>query len=341
MHPKNKNSIPLENLLDEKYITKLFNANLKKNYPEFIRIDKLQILIIKERLGDDFEHVVANYSFLMARVIGKEKKYLRLNIFCSAHSDGSRKKIMEILKFVNRNNISSQKALFYDNKTQAMFYEGVRGQNLYYYIQHQADIKRYVKEVAIKLASLHKLKIDPKLKISKFRSSLWSLDPSNVLGDKEIKLENCKIEIIKLLNYIKVEFKKLKIEDNQKFFIHGDFHPENIIIEEDTKIINIIDFTDVRVSDFAQDIGSFLQQFRFMSLRFYPDRKIEYYQNIFLKNYFKNRNIEMNQDIENRMLFFQAWLSLRSAVFFLRSQNAEVKVNFLIQQSKEFLDQIK
>ncbi|MEK7072592.1 MAG: phosphotransferase, partial [Patescibacteria group bacterium] len=225
MHPKNKNSIPLENLLDEKYITKLFNANLKKNYPEFIRIDKLQILIIKERLGDDFEHVVANYSFLMARVIGKEKKYLRLNIFCSAHSDGSRKKIMEILKFVNRNNISSQKALFYDNKTQAMFYEGVRGQNLYYYIQHQADIKRYVKEVAIKLASLHKLKIDPKLKISKFRSSLWSLDPSNVLGDKEIKLENCKIEIIKLLNYIKVEFKKLKIEDNQKFFIHGDFHP--------------------------------------------------------------------------------------------------------------------
>lgn len=341
MRSKKKNSISLENLFNEEYITELFDSNLKKIFPDFIRIEKLQILPIKKRLGSDFEHVVAGYSFLIIKKIDNERKYLRLNVYCSAHSDGSRKKTMAVLKFINTNGVSDQKALFYDNKTQAMFYEGVRGQNLYYYIQHQIDIKKYVKEVAIRLAQLHELDTDHKLKITKFKSNLWSLDPSNVLGDVEIKLENCKIEIVKLLKYIRVEFKKLKIENNQQYFIHGDFHPENIVIEEDTKKINIIDFTDVKISDFTQDLGSFLQQFKFMSLRFYPDRKIEYYQNIFLKNYFKKRNIEINQDIKNRLLFFQAWLSLRSAVFFLRGHDAEVKVNFLIQQSKEFLDQIK
>lgn len=341
MPNKKKNLISLENLINEQYITELFSINLKKIYPDFIKIEKLQISPIKKHIDKNSEHVVAAYSFLLITKINEEKKYLRLNIYCSAHSDGSRKKTINILKFINQKNISGQKALFYDNKTQSMFYEGVRGQNLYYYIQHQIDIKKYIKEVAIKLAMLHELKTNHQLKISKFKSSLWSLDPSNVLGDEDISLINCKREIIKLLNYIKVEFKKLEIEKNQTFFIHGDFHPENIIIEEDTKQINIIDFTDVKISDFAQDLGSFLQQFRFMSLRFYPGRKIEYYQTIFLKNYFKKRNIEMNQDVKNRLLFFQAWLSLRSAVFFLRSSNAEVKVNFLIQQSKEFLDQIK
>lgn len=342
MPNKKKNSITLDSLLNPEYIKELFNNNFKKIYPNYVGIEKLQISHIKKHLDDYFEHIVASYSFLIVRLINNEKKYLRLNIYCSAHSDGSRKKVMEILKLINPYNISDQKALFYDLPTQAMFYEGVRGQNLYYYIQHQVDIKKYIKEVAIALANLHKLKINTKFKISKFKSNLWSLDPSNVLGsDKLIELKNSKNEILKLLKYIKIEFKRLKIEQHQNCFIHGDFHPENIIIQEDTKKINIIDFTDANISDFTQDLGSFMQQFRFMSLRFYPGRKVEYYQTIFLRNYFKTRNIIINQDIKNRMLFFQAWLSLRSAVFFLRSDNAEVKVNFLIQQTKEFLDQIK
>lgn len=341
MRNKKKNSISLDNLLNEEYVTNLFNKNLKKTHPEIIKIEKLQITPIKKHIGQKSEHIVAGYSFLAIKKNGDDKKYLRLNIFSSAHSDGSRKKVMDILKFINENGVSDQKALFYDKNTQAMFYEGVRGQNLYYYIQHQIDIKKYIKDVGIRLAELHELKVNSKLKIFKFKSNLWALDPSNVLGDEEIKLDNSKKEIIKLLKYIKLEFKKLKIEANQKFFIHGDFHPENIIIEEDTKKINIIDFTDVKISDFTQDLGSFLQQFRFMSLRFYPGRKIEYYQTIFLKSYFKKRNIKIDKNIKNRLLFFQAWLSLRSAVFFLRSNNAEVKVNFLIQQSKEFLDQIE
>ncbi len=342
MPNKKKNSVSLDYLLNQEYIIELFDRNFKKIYPNYIGIEKLQIHTIKKHLDDKFEHIVSSYSFLIIRSINNEKKYLRLNIYCSAHSDGSRKKVMDIIKFITPFNISDQKALFYDNKTQSMFYEGVRGQNLYYYIQHQVDVKKYIKEVAIKLANLHELKIDKKIKITKFKSNLWSLDPSNVLNsNKTLELKTSKNEIIKLLKYIKIEFKRLKIESHQNCFIHGDFHPENIIIQEDTKDINIIDFTDVRISDFTQDLGSFMQQFRFMSLRFYPGRKVEYYQTIFLRNYFKTRNISINQDIKNRMLFFQAWLSLRSAVFFLHSNNAEIKVNFLIQQTKEFLDQIK
>jgi len=327
------NTISLKKLLTKKYVLGL----IQKNNPELEIKEIKSIAPIKRHFGEDFEHFVAYYS-----AYNKEGK--QIPIFASAHSDGTRKKTFKILRFVFRRQISAQEPLFYDKPTQAMFYIGIKGANLFSYIERQEDIEKILQDTAIKLAHFHGIEQGLQLTVKRFKISQKILDPTGVLKS-DTKMPEQVAEIKKLFKSIKQLFKDLDIGKNQKYVIQGDFHPENIIISYNTKEVNIIDYTDVMISDFCQDLGSFLQQFRFMSKQYYPERKIAYYQDIFLKNYFSARKIRYNQNIKNRINLFKAWLALRSAIFYflLTPQKGGGKpgVNFLIQQTKEFLNQIK
>lgn len=329
-----KNKIPLSQLLEPSYINPLLTEELPKYYPQFKSLEKLRIYTIKKHFQEEFEHCVSHYSFL---IIDNDNRYRRLNVYCSAHSDGSRKTTFAVLKSIYQNKISDQKPLFFDPNTQGMFYEGVWGQNLLSYIQYQIEINHWLDPIAKKIAKLHQLKGE-EIKLTTFKSNLWSLDPSQIL--KNAPDAEMKQKIIQSLKKIQQEFNRLELKKFQNQLIHGDCHPENIVIGQLDQKISIIDFTEAHLGDFIQDLSSFIQQLNFMSLGFYTTKKIESQQKLFLDYYWRAQKIKPNQNIINRFYFYQAWQALRSAVFFLKS-NKEKDVNLLNRQTQDFLKQIK
>ena len=104
---------------------------------------------------------------------------------------------------------------------------------------------------------------------------------------------------------------------DKRWLIHGDAHPENIIRMSRDKI-GVIDFSDFCVSDFARDLGSFIQQVGYMSNRKIGDATYtKKLQKLFLDSYFRNAKIKMNDDLKNRIDNYYNWTTMRTATHFL------------------------
>jgi len=80
------------------------------------------------------------------------------------------------------------------------------------------------------------------------------------------------------------------------------------------------------LSDFARDIGSFLQQLEYMS-----DRKIndpeytEKIKKIFLENYLRNAKIKLDENLRKRIDTYYNWTVLRTATHFLIKEEPETE----------------
>jgi thiamine kinase-like enzyme len=322
--PKKKNTISLENLFDKEYIKKIFKKNILNPY--ILKTD-FNIYKIKNYIGPDFEHVVASYVF--------KSENKQVDIYCSAHSDGTRKETFKILKLVYQANITKQKPLFYDKKTQAMFYEGLSGHNLFRYIKRKKELDKLIINSAQKIAKLHQIKLSRK--IPTFRINKKNIDPSNALKNRTAYRKE---EIISLHKDIKKTSRLVNIYKDKNYTTHGDFHPENIIIGDKDNKASIIDFTDLMCADYTKDLGSFIQQFGFMSGSRYSDDKKDYYRQLFLDAYFKERKIKQTSQITDRIIFFQAWLALRSAIYYSTLPNMRNEADALIKECTSLLNKI-
>ena len=90
------------------------------------------------------------------------------------------------------------------------------------------------------------------------------------------------------------------------------------------KKLAVIDFTDICLSDCARDLGCFLQQFEYMSMRKINDVEFtEKIKKLFLENYFKNAKIKMDDDLQKRIDNYYNWTNIRTATFFLLKDRAE------------------
>ena len=98
--------------------------------------------------------------------------------------------------------------------------------------------------------------------------------------------------------------------------MHGDAHPENIIKTEKNKLA-FIDFSDFCLSDFARDLGTFLQQIEFKIMRHIDDKKYtDKIKKIFLDSYLKNAKIKIDDNLAARINNYYNWTALRTAAFF-------------------------
>jgi len=138
-----------------------------------------------------------------------------------------------------------------------------------------------------------------------------------------------------------VEWENKNLDDQKNLaLVHGDFHPENIIINKSNNKVSAIDFTDICVSDYARDIANFIQQFRFMSLGRLSAEKIKHYQDMFLRGYFTARDIKKDKDIEKRIQLYSAWTALRSAIYFLLKSPAEPEnANTVLKEAQSIVNQ--
>ncbi len=110
------------------------------------------------------------------------------------------------------------------------------------------------------------------------------------------------------------------------WLVHGDAHPENVIKMSKQKIA-MIDFTDLCLSDFSRDIGAFLQQLEFMSVRKIHDQAYtKKIKKIFLDNYFrKAKGRELTEDVKQRIDNYYHWTAMRTATYFLIKSGPEPK----------------
>jgi thiamine kinase-like enzyme len=106
--------------------------------------------------------------------------------------------------------------------------------------------------------------------------------------------------------------------------VHGDAHPENIIKMGKRKIA-VIDFTDLCLTDFTRDLGTFLQQLEYMCGRKIADKKYaEKVKKLFLEEYFKYvKDVENDLDVEERIETYYYWTAMRTATHFLMKSGPE------------------
>jgi len=319
----------IKELFSEEYVINLFKKKVLPLYSDFFGIKKVKIVFHKKYVWESTYHVVVEFVTTFQT---KDKKNKILSIFCSAHSDEPRKNVYDALKYLWDNGfgkgfLTIPHPLFYSKKYNAIFYRGVNGRNLYQYIRKKdyENIEAIVPKAANWFAKLHNLPTVNAKNFNPLNSRIKTVIP----GFKHI-LERIKEDHPKYLEIFE-EFYRNFIEKEDRFFkysktlwfVHGDAHPENVI-KMGQKKIGVIDFTDLCLSDFTRDIGTFLQQLEFMIMRKIDDQKYaEKMKKIFLDNYLANTTINIDDEEFRRIDNYYNWTAIRTATFFLLKHNAE------------------
>ena len=324
---KNKqlNMNKIYNLLDEKFVIALFIKEILPKYPNFSNIKQIKISSVKKHIWKTTYHVVIKFETVF---ITKNKKNNIIPVYCTAHSDEPRFNSFEALTFLwengfNQENLTIPRPLFYSKYFNAFFYEGIVGENLYQYIRQKdvSAIEQIVIKSAAWFAKLHCL--------SAVAANAKNFNPLNSLIETIIPGMAHTLTKIQALypRYFKIchhayEIINQKEKDffsltKQRWLIHGDAHPENVISINKNKI-GVIDFTDICMADYARDLGTFLQQLEFMMIRKINDQLLaEKIKQLFLKNYLKNVKITIDNNLQKRIDNYYNWTALRTAIFFL------------------------
>ncbi len=319
----------IHQLFDEEYVIKLFKKEVLPLYPCFKTIEKVDIRAHKNNIWEKTYHVVIEFKTYFRDA---NNKLQTLPIFCSAHSDEPRENVFKALKYLwdssfSKGNLTVPHPLFYDDYFTATFYRGLQGYNLYHFIRNEdrTEIEAIIPKVAKWFSKLHKLKTNDTLNFNKENSLIRTVIPGrdHILNDIKKQYPDY-FEFYKKAYDVFIEKEENFLDSNEKrWLIHGDAHPENIIKIDKNKI-GVIDFTDLCLSDFARDLGAFMQQVEFMINRKMENK--EYAKEIaklFLDNYLENAKIKLDDSLKERIDNYYNWTAIRTATFFLIKYNSE------------------
>jgi thiamine kinase-like enzyme len=319
----------IHQLFDEQFVTELFKVKVLPLYPDFVDVKKIIIKPHKHHIWEKTYHVVIEFK---TTFITKEGKIKKLPIFASAHSDEPRKNVYDGLKFLwehsfSRSYLTIPHPLFYSKEFRATFYRGAKGRNLYRFIREKnfSEIEAIVPKAAEWFAKLHKIPTKNARNFNEENSRIETVVPGvKHILDRIIHDYPKYHEAYKQTYEIVINNEKQFLSQNpQRWLVHGDAHPENIIEMSESKIA-VIDFTDLCLSDFTRDIGCLIQQVEFMCNRKISDPKYSLkIKEIFLDNYLKNAKIKLDEDLQKRIDNYYNWTAIRTATFFLLKDKAE------------------
>jgi len=319
----------IKELFNEEYIINLFKKKVLPLYPDFFHIKKVKIIFHKNYVWESTYHVVVEFATTFKT---RDKKNKALSIFCSAHSDEPRKNVYDALKYLwdsgfSKGYLTIPHPLFYSKKHNAIFYRGVNGRNLYQYIRKKdyENIEAMVPKAASWFAKLHNLPTENAKNYNPLNSKIETVIP----GVPHI-LERIKEDYPEYSEAFKKLYKNFTEKENEflsstrrRWLVHGDAHGENVIKMGQRKI-GVIDFTDLCLSDFARDVGTFLQQLEFMIMRKIDNQEYaKKMKKVFLDNYLVNATINIDKEEFARIENYYNWTAIRTATFFLLKHNAE------------------
>jgi len=314
----------IEQLFDAEYVRKLLARKILSAYPFYKRIAKVKIIPHKKHIWESTYHVVVEFLVYFATA---EKKIHKLSIFCSAHSNENRKDVYDSLEFLWRRgfgdkHFSVPRPLFYSSYFNGTFYRGVVGHNLHYHIstKNYVEIEKIVPQAAKWFAKLHNLK-----NVTEFNYNTENGRIRTVIPGIDSVLREIKKKYPHYLNFyeraydifISKEEEFLNGTD-QRWLIHGDAHPENIIKMNDIKVA-VIDFTDMSLADFTRDLGCFLQQFEYMGIqkKKLDPSYVSQVRQLFLDNYFANSPEKLTVEVKARIDNYYNWTMMRTITYLL------------------------
>ncbi len=319
----------LKHLLEKDYIRQIFNQYLPKYYPDFKELLEIELRPYKKHVGRSSAVYVVEY-FCTYKKQTDESDYL--NIFVSAHTDGSRQAAFLNNQFLYQHGFSNShylvpKPLFYLEDFKAFFYEGVRGRILKKLIsdEPERDLRPVLTMAASWLTRLHNLAVpeggfkarDFAIKEMSPKTEVFLADFAKYKPAEGQTVSSALQAILALESSFAPTFNKT--------LVHGDFHPENVIVSGlDPDHIKVIDFTDLSWGDPCLDIGVFLQQFDFMLHNLLSRKKINDYKTFFVEAYFSSSFEDIDQAFINRINLYQAWTALRTGVFLFYARSAQL-----------------
>lgn len=309
-------------LFSQDFILDYFNKNILPAYPNFTFIQNIQIINHKKFIWKKSHHIVTQYKTTFST---KKNTTKTISIFATSHSKESRKIVHQSLEFLWKNNFNDPKTtipktLYYSESFNTCFYEGINGPTLYQLIRDHniPAIKKLLPTTALWFSKLHALKHRTKkhqLKKSTIPNVIPGID--HILNTIKNSHPNLLADYKLLFNHFtKTESNHLK-QLNSLNVVHGDAHPENIIkINEDS--MGVIDFTDLCLTDFARDLGTFTQQLEYMTNRKINNKAFSLeFSKIFLDHYMLYAKINLDSNLASRIENYYNWTTIRTATFFL------------------------
>ena len=320
---------PVLKLFDEQFVAQLFKEKVLPLYPGFASIKKIKIIPHKNHIWEHTYHVVVEFK---TSFITRKGKIKELPIYCSAHSSEPRKNVYDALKFLWEHNFGSgyltiPHPLFYSEEFRGTFYRGAKGRNLYRFIREKnfAEIETITAKAAAWFAKLHRTPTKNARNFNKINSRIETVVPGvRHILEKIKERYGERLEVYKkIYEILNNNEKKFFASTKKRWLVHGDAHPENII-KMGKKKIAVIDFTDLCLSDFARDLGSFLQQIEYMCNRKIGEEAYsEKIKKIFLDNYLLNAKIKLDERLKKRIDNYYNWTAIRTATFFLLKERPE------------------
>lgn len=313
-------------LFDDQYILKTYRKKILARFPEHESIKKIVVEKHKSNVWETTYHVVVEYKVYF---LTKEKKEKIIPIFCSAHSAEPRKNVYESLKFLwqngfddtNKNKLTVPKPLFYSKTFRGTFYVGVKGKNLYRLIEQGdlVEIEKTVLRAASWLAKLHSLPVGEAWNFNKDNSRIKTAKPGmkHIFEKVQSHYPDFYLKYRQAYEEVNKKEKEFLAKTGKRWLVHGDAHPENII-RMNGGWIAMIDFNDLSLTDFARDLGSFMQQLEFKMIRHIGDKDFaQKMKNAFLDKYLKNAKIKLTDDLRARINNYYNWTLLRTVTYFL------------------------
>lgn len=333
-------------LLDEDFVLELLRKEVLPQYPSFSTLNRVEVRPYKKLIWETTYHVVISWN---AYFLNKQNQEIKLQIFCSAHSNEKRENIYEALQYLWKNNFPDTnfklpRPLFYSQEFNGTFYRGLSGENLLYYIKKcdRPEIEKIIKESAGLFYKLHNLKSSLEANFNPLNARIKTVIPGvdNILHEVDIRYKGLYTAGLKqVYDYLVLQEETFFRSGAPLSLVHGDAHPENIIKTNENKI-GLVDFTDLCLSDFTRDLGSFMQQLEYKIIVKAGD--FEYAQNmkkLFLDTYFKLSGHKITPDLERRIKLYYNFTAIRTAAFFfLKDGHDEERGRTLLAAAKKDLN---
>lgn len=335
----------ISKLFEEEYVIRFFTQKILPSYPEFQKIKRVEITPVKKRVWRTNYHVVIKFD---VHFVDQKRKSRKIPIYCSAHSHEPRRNVHSALKFLWKNGFSHgylvvPRPLFYSERFRAVFYRGVKGENLFYYIKQGEfeEAEKITAQAARWLAKLHKLPVTDAINFNKKNSRVKTIIPGeeHVLDRIDHLYPQHYDLYVRAYDYIKEKEKKFFSSQSSRWLIHGDAHPENVIRVSRNKV-SLIDYADLCISDYTRDLGSFIQQLDYMiGVRMGYTEQTERMKRIFWDDYWRLSRTSPDDKVRERVEMYYYWTALRTAThFLLKHTPRKERAESLLKEIKEYLD---
>lgn len=332
----------IRKLLEEKFVLDLFRQEVLPLYPEFTDIVRVVIHPYKELIWETTYHVVLGFEAYCLKADGQEVK---LWLVCSAHSEEPRRNVYEALKYLWQigfpdEEIIIPEPLFYSEYFRGTFYRGLAGENFLHYIKKKdtGQIENLTRRSARLFAKLHSLKANGSLPFDPVNSRIATVIPgvANILEEMKVRYQGkYSPDLQAIYNYLISGEDEFLARQPERSLIHGDAHPENIIVSSD-KQLGLIDFTDLCLGDFARDLGSFMQQLEYKIINKVQATDLALrMKELFLDTYLKAAQRELSPDLQARIKLYYNWTAIRTATYwFLKAGHNEERGIALLEKVK-------